>query len=301
MAKLITSFLFVFLFHMLYHAQVNELPIQFGQFFNNPQINPAHGGSEGNIELSLGTKQNAGVFSGVKTSYVSSNFRFMKKDDNFHVIGLHFNNDREGLVIRRNRTSLSYSKHLRLSDNFMLASGINIGLYNFIIKSNPVTGGTNATTEDFSAGLHLYNDNKYLSLSVNQLNGGELQPLEQIIKLLPLYNLRYSQRFLLNEGVEMRPIAFLRFADMQKKEDQIRGGLALKFLVKKLVSFGASYEVSEGSHFFVGVNDFTKRDGDRGIKKGNALRFEFSYFAPNQRNTRTNINAFELTCQYSIF
>ena len=301
MAKLLTSFLFVFLCPVLHFGQANELPIHFGQFFNNPQINPAQAGSEGSFELSLGTKQNSGVFSGVKTSYISSSFRFLQKDANFHVIGVHFNNDREGLVIRRNRTSLSYSRHLRLSDNWMLASGVNIGLYDFIIKSNPVTGGANSSSENFGAGLHVYNDVKYFSFSINQLNGGEVQPLEQVIKLLPTYNLRYSQNFLINSSVELMPSSFLRFANMPKKEDQLRGGLGLKFSVKRLVSFGASHETNEGSHFFVGVNDFIKKSSDRGINKDNSLRFEFSYFAPGKRNTRTNINAFELTCQYFIF
>ncbi|MFT4661448.1 MAG: type IX secretion system PorP/SprF family membrane protein [Patiriisocius sp.] len=301
MAKRLSLFLLLFICSHVGFSQIDELPIHFGQFFNNPQINPAQAGSEGDFEFSLGTKQNSGVFSGVKTSYASFNSRILKRDRNFHVLGIHFNNDREGDVIRRNRTFLSYSRHLAISEKWMLAAGLNVGLYNFTIKSNPVTGGANSVTEDFGVGLHLYSNSQYLSFSVNQLNGGEVQPLEQIIRLEPIYNLRYSHDILLNASMVIRPLAFVRYADLNRDQDDIRGGMGLKFALKSLVNFGASYEAKEGTHFFLGLNGFTKNFEDRKAKKNNRLNFELGYFAPNLNNTRTNVNAFELTCQYTIF
>jgi len=301
MTKRLATLLQFFLFTSIVFGQITELPIHLGQFFNNPQINPAEGGSVGNLEFTLGTRQNAGVFSGVKTSYASANFRFLEKDSNFHVLGLHFNNDREGLVLRRNRTFLTYSRHLRLSDKWTLASGLSIGMYDFVIKSNPVTGGANSSTEDFSAGIHLYGDSKYFSFSVNQINSATVQPLEQTLELLPLFSFRYIQNFSLSESVNLSPVSFLRFANMPKVKDRIRYGGGIKFLIKKLTDFGVTYEAKEGLYFFVGIDDFMKKFGDRGLEKDNSLKFEFSYFVPGQRNIRTTTNAFELTCQYFIF
>jgi len=299
MAKRLSLFLLIFIFSNIAYTQIDELPIHFGQFFNNPQINPAQAGSIGDYELSLGTKQNAGVFSGVKTSFVSFNFRWLKRERNFHVLGVHFNNDKEGDVIRRNRGYLSYSRHLAISKKWMLATGVNAGLYNFTIKSNPVTGGADSSTEDFGVGLHVYGPSQYLSFSINQLNGGEVQPLEQRIKLLPLYNLFYSQDIAVNQNVIIRPLAFVRYAELNQNE--FRGGLGLKFSLKSILNFGTLYESNEGIHFFLGIADFAKNFEDESAKKDNRFNIELGYFAPNINNRRTNVNAFELTCQYTIF
>lgn len=283
-----------------FYCQVNELPIHFGQFFNNPQINPAKGGSKGNVEVYNGNRRNQGNFGGIKTSYLSAYFRAGVNKGSFHSFGFSFNNDREGTNIARNRTYLSYARHQQLNKDWKLSAGLSGGMYNFSVKSNPVIGGASSGVLDVNLGLFLYSNKSALSFSINQLNGGEVQPFIQIIKLIPQYNFIAEHKTEAGDNLKITPSIFYRYANLGNKEINSRIGVSTNFLIANLINVGASYELKEGSYVFIGVHNISLSQGGAKFTSNNKFDVDFSYFMPSSTNTRTNINAFELTLKYFI-
>ncbi len=281
-------------------AQTNELPIHFGQYFNNAQLNIAKGGSYSSLEFNIGNKRNQGNFGGIKTSYASLFFRIREQKGSFHALGLLFNNDREGSVIRRNRTYLAYARHQKLSKNWKLSAGISAGMYSFSIKSNPVMGGASSSTLDLNLGAYLYSNQTKIGFSINQLNEGEVQPIIQKIKLKKVYNLTAEHKLSVKENLLFIPSAFFRYSNLSHKELNSRYGASLNVLFSKLINIGYSLESKEGAYFFIGVHNITIGEVNKQSGFRKKIDLDFSYFRPNLNNTRTNINAFELMLKYYL-
>jgi type IX secretion system PorP/SprF family membrane protein len=294
------SKLFVIGFFLAYSilAQVNEIPVHFGQYFNNPQLNPAKGGSDSKIEVYNGNRRNQGGFGGIKTSYASIFFRLKEQKESFHTLGLSFNNDREGSFLARNRAYISYSRHQKINENWKLSAGFSSGFYNFSVKSNPVLGGASSGGLDLNLGLNLYSSQSSLGFSINQLNGAEVQPFNQTIKLVPQYNVIGEHQLELTEKLMLTPSAFFRYANLELKELNTRIGGGLNLLISNFLNLGGSLETKEGVYAFVGFHNISINESSSKYK--NMLAVDISYFIPNINNTRTNINAFELTLKYFI-
>ena len=279
-------------------AQVNELPIHFGQYFNNAQINPAKLNSKSLFEFNLGNKRNKGNFGGIKTAYVSASFRLKEQKGSFHTFGLLFNNDKEGSVIRRNRVYLNYARHQKIKREWKLSAGVSAGMYNFSVKSNPVNGGASASSLDLNLGLFLYSKQTNVGLSISQVNEGEVQPFIQKLKLNRLYHLIAEHQFILNDNIEMTPSIFYRYSNLKHKELNNRMGAGVNILFSKLINIGASLETKEGVYAFIGVHNIVMGKASTPSKLKNRINFDFSYFIPNLKNTRTNINSYELVVRY---
>lgn len=290
---LILAFL-LFSFLEKVNAQINELPVHFGQYFNNPQINPAIGGARDKFIVFSGNKRNLGNFGGIKTSYISAFYRFKKNKDGFHSIGASFNNDREGTSIARNRAYISYARHQRVSKLWMLSSGFSGGVYTFSVKSNPVIGGASSSVLDLNLGVFLYSNLTSVSFSINQLNRGKVKPFNQIIELIPQYNLIIEQKIKVNQNLSIQPSCFYKYANLGFKELNTRLGIGLTALLINKINVGTSYEAQEGVYAFLGLHNIELNSKFSEQK----IDIDFSYFLPNVNNTRTNINAYELTLKY---
>ena len=278
------------------NAQTNELPVHFGQYFNNPQINPAEGGARDKFIVFSGNRRNVGSFGGVKTSYLSTFYRLNSRNKNFHTIGATFNNDREGSNIARNRIYVSYARHQKVSEHWILSSGFSGGLYNFSVKANPVIGGASASSLDLNLGLFLYSNLTSVSLSINQLNKGRVQPFNQLIELIPQYNLIVKQKIKVNDNLSIEPSCFYRYANLDFNELNTRLGLGVIALLVNRISVGGSYETKEGGYAFLGLHNIELNSKLNHQK----IDVDFSYFIPSINNTRTNINAYELTLKYFV-
>lgn len=279
-------------------SQINELPIHFGHYFNDPQINPAKGGGKSDIEAYNGNRRNQGSFGGIKTSYLSAFFRLKESKGSFHTLGFSFNNDREGSSIARNRVYLSYSRHQKLSDSWKLSAGLSGGMYNFSVKSNPVIGGASAGTVDLNLGVNLYSKSTSIGVSINQLNEGDVQPFIQVIKLVTQYNFIADHKFEVGKNLKITPSFFYRYANLENKELNSRFGFSSNFLITKHINIGASYELKEGAYTFLGLHNIPLFQSEKKTIYSKVLNIDFSYFIPSANNTRTNINAYELSLKY---
>ncbi len=297
MKKKLGPFLFAMFAFCFVNAQtqVYELPVYFGQFFNDPQINGIglYDGQE--IGLTMGHRRNSNNFGGVNTSLFSGRFKLKSKNDEaFHSLGVNFTNDKEGFLLRRNRFSMSYARHLKISNQFNLAGGFSAGFYNFSVVSNDAIGGLSSYAFDGSFSLSLYNKTTRVGLDVNQFTNSSIQPLDQEIILARHLNLLVSHRFnLIEEDLKFTPTIIGRYS---KSGKSVFSGLGLtlggQFLFKDKFMAGLSQEKSNGMYFFLGIID---------INMGSSLLdIDFSYFIPNQGNLRSNVQLFEIFVSYDI-
>ena len=237
-------------------AQLHDLPRHFGQFFYDAQINPAIGETSDKLELTLASRQNASVFSSIHTRFASGFYRLPSSSANFHALGLHINRAVEEEYLSRNRLALSFSRHLKVSERYRLSAGLALGLYQFSIKSNPISGGASERAFDPSAGLHLYSERCAVSLTMRQISGAELQPIEQLIVLAPRYDLFAQHRFILSEALQLSPKGFIAYSEHSDDAlDSMSGGLTLLMSVSDYVEFGASKEYENGYYAFLGIHE----------------------------------------------
>jgi len=299
-------FIFLFVFQatalgIFSQPVTGEVPIHFGQTFNNPQINPARGGSKAMLELFAGTRRSNEKFAGIATSAFSVFVRVNSSDKGFNVLGMDFNNDQEGPFISRNRGYISYARHQKIGDNCFFAGGISFGLYSFGVKANPAyNAGASGNTIDGNGGIFLYTPKTRLGLAINQFSNPKVQPIQDIIQLNRHYTLVVEKKIRFNESFLMMPSLFVRYIEKNQNKymPDLASGVAVNFLLSRMVSFGASYEDKEGFYSFLGLQNVCV--ACEGRKKGDVsgLSVDFSYFMPNRSNYRTNTQTFEMVLRY---
>jgi hypothetical protein len=273
---------------------VYELPIYYGQYFNDPQVNSLKFDEDQDLKLLLGHRRNNNNFGGINTSIFSAQYKLKDKSANHHhSIGLQFVNDREGFIIRRNRAYLNYGFHLKVSDDFKFATGVSTGFYNFSVEANSVTGGYSNFAFDGGLRLSLYSKETEVGLTFNQITNSSIQPIDQPIILGRHLNLLVKHSFVLGENVNLIPSLVIR---MSKKTTSaysgLGGTLGLQCQLKEKFSFGMSFENKNGFYFFAGLDN---------IKiKNSSLDINLSYFTPSYKSIKTNVQLFEVFLGYDI-
>ena len=104
-----------------------------------------------------------------------------------------------------------------------------------------------------------------------------------------------SQKLEISEELLVNLFCFYRYANLQSRITNNRYAFTVTTLIKSKMNTGISYEDKEGIYALVGLHDivlFTKKDNKQRIN------IDFSYFIPNLRNSRVNVNTFELVLSY---
>lgn len=265
-----------------------ELPVYYGQFFNDPQVNTLGFNNQSDLKLSLAHRRNSNNFGGINTSLFSSQFKLKtKKEDSHHTVGLQIISDKEGFLIRRNRAAITYGRHLKMNDIFNIAGGFSAGFYNFSITSNDVTGGYSSYAFDGSFSLAMYSDKTKIGLNINQFTNSTIRPVDQDIILMRHLNLFVSHSFKISEEVNFIPNIGSRYS---KNNNSVftgfAGSLGAQFLFKEKFMAGASAEKSNGYYFFGGFEQIPLWSS--------SINLTLSYFVPNGKNFRSNVQLFEI-------
>lgn len=265
-----------------------ELPVYYGQFFNDPQVNTLDYNNESDLKISFAHRRNSNNFGGINTSLFSSQFKLKaKKEDSHHTIGVQMISDKEGFLIRRNRAAITYARHLKMNDKFNIAGGFSAGFYNFSIVSNDVTGGYSSYAFDGSFSLAMYSDKTKIGLNINQFTNSTIRPVDQDIILMRHLNLFVSHSFKLGEEVNFIPNLISRYS---KNNNSVFtgfvGSLGAQFLFKEKFMAGASAEKSNGYYFFGGFEQIALWNSN--------INLTLSYFVPNGKNLRSNVQLFEV-------
>jgi len=274
-------------------AQTYELPAFYGQYFNDPQINAIQINQDRDAYFLLGHRRNSGSFAGVNTSLFYGQVKFGGgKSSSFHTAGLQFISVNEGASINRDRIALSYSHHLQITSDYMLAGSFTAGFYNFSIKANEVTGGFSSYAFDGSFGLKLYSNKTAVSLVLNQVTNSSIVPVSTEVILARNLNLYAHHQFTLSEAV-LQPSIYTRYS---QSTDNIYSGFAftggVQALLKEKVMLGAAIETGVGVHTYFGIENIQLGATNFGVN--------FSYFLPNKNNISMNVQRFELMLSCSI-
>ena len=270
-----------------------ELPVYYGQFFNDPQINSLGFDNETFI-LNIGHRKNGNNFGGINTTLFAGRYQTDTKSKNgHHTFGLQFVSDKEGFLIRRNRASISYGRHLKISKKYNIAGGFSGGFYNFALVSNDVTGGISNYTFDGSFSLNFYSDQTRVGLNLNQMTGPSLKPIDDIIVLTPNLNAFVEQDFVVSEDFKITPSALGR---VSKSTTSVFSGfytaIGLRALLQQHIMGCVSLALDNGCYFFLGTNDISFLNS--------RFDFNFSYFIPSLKNERSNVNIYELFIRYKL-
>lgn len=282
-------------------SEVSELPVHFSRYFNNPQINPAAGGSYAGTEFFVGTRRNSGNFGGIATSFFSATVRLNSKGPGFNVLGAYFNDDREGGFLRRDRAYASYARHQRIGDNLRLAAGLSMGIYNFSVRSNVLTGAASGLGFDGNAGVWLYNARNRVGLSLNQFSNTKVQPLNQAIRLTRHYYLTAERDQAIAGGFKIIPSLFLRYTEKKVYGlDSWYYGVALRGVVKDIVEVGVSYERNNGIHLLLGIQNIQLIFQKNSENPTNKFNLYFASFLANVNATGTRVQTSELILSWYI-
>lgn len=292
--KLAICFVVFFAIQHLYGQNQNyELPIYYGQFFNDPQINSL-GFQQEPINIRLGHRRNGNNFGGIHTTFFSGRFQLAaKKNEGRNELGISFISDKEGFLIRRNRLGASYGRHIKISDKYVFAGGFSAGFYNFSVQSNDITGGLSNYVFDGSFSLALYSDKTKVGFSINQVTNPTFIPLNQTTTLTRHYNIFMSHDFLITEDFRLTPSVLSRYSKATASVfSGFYTGLSLQALFQEHIMGGGSIEFDNGYYFFIGLKEIELLQS----------RFDlsFSYFVPDTDNERSNVNLYELFLSYKV-
>ena len=299
--KGVLKILFVLFFSVNCYSQnsLSEVPIYFGQYFNDLRINPAYLSSFNKVDLIVGHRRNTNNFGGISSSFATASFQIKAPKNGFHVLGGEFTNEKEGFILRRNRLYGVYARHLQLNQQYSLSLGVALGFYNFgILQSNALNGVSNYAF-DGSAGLHFYSNKTRLGLSINQFSNSTVRPIDQMIHLSRHYNLTASHTLKISEALEITPSIFLRYINSNNAigMNSWSNGETINLLIKNLIQFGGSYEYDQGIYFLLGIHNIkiNKKESN-----GSRVDVDLSYFIPKSQNTRANIRTYEIIMRYFI-
>lgn len=268
---------------------------QYTQYvFNNYLLNPAFAGIDNYTDIKIGHRsQWTGLQGAPKTNYITINTPIGKTNliqgdtskvlsnlfspnslllKPHHGVGFLFMNDKVGLINQTN-LHLSYSYHLKLNNEYNLATGLTFGLNHtslntaLIIIENPsdiaIQNSNNKIWKpDFTLGVLLYKNNFYAGISAQQLitqtyfNSNSLANKSKTVPHFFFnlgYKLSFAQDFIFSPSLLLKVI----------KPVPISYDVNLKLAFKNKLWLGASY----------------RRDDSFGILTGLAIsrRFNFGY------------------------
>jgi hypothetical protein len=92
----------------------------------------------------------------------------------------------EGAFLRQTRVEITYALHKKLKEKVNLGVGVAVRAINYRVLASSISGGGSGFSPNINMGIWLYDPKNYeLGVSMNQINNGELQPIESIYSLRP--------------------------------------------------------------------------------------------------------------------
>jgi type IX secretion system PorP/SprF family membrane protein len=306
------------------HAQqqIKGLPIQFNQYMRAyPMINPASSGSLSKLEINAGNQRHGGNWSNINTFYFNANIRLTKDlkiennknekpvdeysentdtivsypkvfykavPNSYHVAGLNLIGDKEGVFLNRNGIYGLYAWHTHLKENMILSGGVALGIKNYSISDNYVTGGGSSFAPDGNVGVWLYDYNYHLGFSVNQIFNSKLKPLNETTVLIPQYNFTAGRSWEVSHALVLKPSVLIGVAS----QTPVNANVTLGSLWQNIASLTLNYNYKKGVTTMIGIEK---------IKIGeNVIKAMFSYYFPVGRSNQININNYEITLNYYL-
>lgn len=269
-----------------------KLPVYFGQFYNDPFLNPSNFNEDQKGFATIGHRRNSNNFGGVNTSFAAAQFK-LGEAETFNEIGFQFFSDNEGPLLSTTRGYLNYARHLKLNDAYQIAGGLSFGFYNFAIKSDGTNDQASKATFDGSMLLKMYNDVTSYQLIINQLYNTSIQPFVEKTVLVRNINLFWHRKFQISEDFISKNNVILRWSrETILPQSGLNFALNSKVVYKKLALVGVTYQYKTGNYFSLGIEEIPGVSSKFG--------FELAYLVPSKSSITTSLNQFEVVLNYKF-
>lgn len=242
-------------------AMAQQLQHYSQYMINDYVINPAIGGTSGNFDAKLNVRdQWIGLEGAPRTLIFSVNGPLNNRKMG---VGGYVYTDVAGYY-RRTGSKLSYSYHLKLTDNLNLSFGLSAGILQYTHdftkgklndSDDPAAsnGLASVILPDAGAGLYLYNDKLFLSISSPQMIPMKTQFFDDFdATKAKLTNHLYAfagYRIPVGESLKVEPSVMVKWVNPIPV--QIDG--ALRIIFKDMIWAGASYRTKDAMSFMAGV------------------------------------------------
>ena len=241
-------------------AMAQQLPHYTQYLLNDYAINPAVGGSTPYWEAKSNNRyQWVGVVDAPRTYILSvqgpTNNRKMG-------IGGSLFTDITGPT-RRTGVRLSYAYHLKLNEKMKLSLGASGGALQFLIDGSKIvfredgdialsSGIQSVTVPDAAAGVYLYSDRFFVSVSAPQLLTYKLQFFEDYdqtdSRLARHFFGAAGYKFALSDDFDLQPAAMVKYVDPVP----VQAELTLRAIYRDAIWAGASYRTESAIGIMVG-------------------------------------------------
>lgn len=134
----------------------------------NVRYNPAHYNPTTKILGFLGTERYTGVKKNIQQNIIGTQLNLLNKKDLHQSLGLTVLQEQKGSYIRYNRIKFNYLISKKISNDLFIASGINLGWFNYLIKTNPTGYQNSYSTPILDLGLKMYYKKSSIGFSINQ-------------------------------------------------------------------------------------------------------------------------------------
>ncbi len=237
-------------------AQVNGivplalLRYQDNTFFDNPAAAVTLQASE----LKLVHAAYTGIASSVGLNYLNATFRIpSKKVSGVHAPGVIIHSEYDTDILKRTRAYLKYSWNSSISHNTRISAGVQFGFFNYSVKSSNSSAGISVFVPDANLGIWLHHKKINLGISIPQLLGSEVKPVNRIYRLN-----RYATANADYRIIATRKIEFIFGVKLYHNGGNYKGAsISTQCLIAGNLATEVHYRINEGLAFSAGLVDFS--------------------------------------------
>lgn len=132
------------------------VPNSYQSNLSNEIQNPSLVKAPTKYTIGLSYQGRTGLFKNVNTAWLTADYRIGNEEDSRNsFISLDIVNEKINGFINVNRLYLGYVNTIQLKEKVSLSAGINIGTYNYWVKSNNISTGQSSLAMDGNVGLVL--------------------------------------------------------------------------------------------------------------------------------------------------
>lgn len=269
---------------------INFYPDQFG---TTPQTlsltNPVYLDIMPFQGIRIGSKNNTGAFSEIRTIYAQGNIN-VQQHNNQHFIGADFISEQEGPVIRKNRMHFDYALQKKITDELFISFGSHLGLASYDYNGKKSTSQGSSIGPDGSIAFLMKYKNWRVGMHLNQFFDQLYKPKTTTFNY-PSYHGYYIDRtWKLNDGSELR---IFHLNHILKDQSNIIS-VGTNFEYKKALGLGVIYHYN----YYITPSLYFKLEKATNYLKG--IDIYFSYNTVIQNLSESNINSFEVGMSISF-
>jgi hypothetical protein len=254
MNKILVSFLFILLSHLLNAQDASIYPLSFLRIYDNYIYdNPASGVLIDTSEVNIISSHFTGLAGKVGLNYLNVNLTSgNRKKRNAHTAGIIIHSEFETKILKRTRAYLRYSYNTDIGSGLKASAGINAGIFNYFIKASSSSAGMSVIVPDAAVGLWLNGYKFNIGLSTSQIFNSIVKPVNTYYSLRRYFSLHADYKILDMPSYELNGV--VQIMHEGKKIRYLTPGM--RIMLFNNFSAELNYTVKKGITFSAGIVKF---------------------------------------------